>query len=932
MKARMLLLTLLLLAGCTRSFYRRSADRETYPTIAEHEVFPAYDIGRTQLKPGPGSRLADPFDPDHPPKPPDDMAAALFMARPGGMKGAKGWEKFGVTNLIEPPGWEQALGLDESGILKLDQVKAVEIALLNSREYQTALEAVYLIALSLTLNRYEFALHWFGTTATTFTHFGSDGTETNTLDSESHLGFTRNFAAGGQLLVDFANSMVFEFTGHTSTVQPGLTVTLLQPLLRHFGRKVRLESLTQGERNLLYAVRDFARFRKQFWAGIAIGGSTGGAGIVIGGEAAALGAGAPTPSTGVTGAGAATLVAPTMLLGSSISAPAAGAGLAPGGTSAAAATPGAVVATGAGTPAGVVVSSGAATGAAVGGGALSAAGAQGGGYLDLLLAMQTLRNSQDSLRRQEKAYRYYEALYPVRATVVQRDQFYQSFVAARQAVVDAQAALQSALDSFKLRLGLPPRLPVELDDALLRQFELADPSVERLRDEVEAFQRDRLKEIGNPPTAETLRRDYATLHKYADQIRAAARLAEADVDRWGRRLESPPRAEQDAEQRDRTRAAFEKLTQQLPEVTADLAKRLAEIEQHAAAVTERNREVAWTNLTERDVKSVLAVLDTVIAVQTEARIYLIELPYAGMPESDALAFAKENRLDFQNRLGIVTDAWRQVWVAAKALRGDLNFLASAVVTVAKASQYVMGIEFDGPLDRLAERNAYRASLITYQRAKRSYVELSDQIESQVRQDLRQLDRLRVDFDSAREQVLAAARQVESVRLNLAGPAAQQSPTATLDLLQGLSALLSAQNALAANYISFEQQRVQLLLDLEALQLDQRGFPTDVSIPPADHANCFPANFPRSEPRVPNRDDPDAPELPTPRRVSEPSDLSQAGGTSPSGSQSTAQGNSAPGGHALVEGQPEVHVIEPPSAPEPGPAHRTRGATGGPPGS
>jgi hypothetical protein len=821
------------MAGCTRSFYRRSADRETYPLIAQHEVFPEDDIGRTRLEPPPESRLSDPNNPDHPPKPPDDPAAALFMDRPGGLRGARGWEKDGVTDAIEPPGWEQVLGLDASGTLKLDQDKAVEIALLDSREYQTALEAVYLIALSLTLNRYEFALHWFGTTATTFTHFGADGTETNTLDSESHLGFTRNLAAGGQLLVDFANSMVFEFTGHTSMVQPRLTVTLLQPLLRHFGRKVRLESLTQAERNLLYAVRDFARFRKQFWAGIAIGGSTGGTGTVIGGEAAALGGG-----VAVLGGGAAT-TAPSVT-GAAAAAPAVT--TTPGGTGARAAAPGAVVATGApgaaaAAPAAIAVTCGGGAGAAFGGGALQVGAFQGNGYLDLLLAVQTVRNNQDSLKRQEKAYRYYEALYPVRATVVQRDQFYQSFLSARQAVVDAQAVLQSALDAFKLRLGLPPRLPVELDDALLRQFELADPSVERLRDDVETFQRDRLKEMGNPPTAEALRRDYATLHKYADQIRAAARLAAADVDRWGRQLERPARSEEDAEQRARDRAAFDKLTRQLPEVTADLAKRLAQIEQHEAEVTERNREAAWTNLTEQDAKAVLALLDTVIAVQTEARIYLIELPQAEVPEAEALAFAKENRLDLQNRLGIVTDAWRQVWVAANALRGDLNFSASALVTDAKASQYVMGLEFDGPLNRLAERNAYRASLITYQQAKRSYVELSDQIESQVRQDLRQLNRLRVDFDTARQQVLAAARQVESVRLNLAGPAAQQSPTATLDLLQGLSALLFAQNALAANFINFEQQRVQLLLALEALRLDQRGFPTNVSTRPADLTLC-----------------------------------------------------------------------------------------------
>src|SRR5207237_10802912 len=127
-------------------------------------------------------------------------------------------------------------------------------------------------ALALTLNRWDFALHWLATNATTYPHFGAGGfpTETNTLSVNSRLGFTRNLAAGGQLLVDFANSLVWEFTGGSSTISSNIAVTLMQPLLRNFSRRVRLETLTEGERNTLYAVRDFARFRKQLWANVAV--------------------------------------------------------------------------------------------------------------------------------------------------------------------------------------------------------------------------------------------------------------------------------------------------------------------------------------------------------------------------------------------------------------------------------------------------------------------------------------------------------------------------------------------------------------------------------------------------------------------------------------------------------------------------------------
>ena len=70
-----------------------------------------------------------------------------------------------------------------------------------------------------------------------------------------------------------------------------------------------------------------------------------------------------------------------------------------------------------------------------------------------------------------------------------------------------------------------------------------------------------------------------------------------------------------------------------------------------------------------------------------------------------------------------------------------------------------------------------------------------------------------------------------------------SNTGTLNILNALSGLLTARNALIGSYISYETNRVQLLLDLEALQLDDRGVPRDdraaaVNLP--DAARLVPA--------------------------------------------------------------------------------------------
>lgn len=740
MRVWVFLLTTCLLVGCSRARYRNWADRETYPIVAERILQPQYEIGRTEVVPDPASRLFDPFDLDHPPKPPDDPSAALFMARPGGMRGARNWEKDGVTDQIEPEGWELALDLDEKGVLHLNQDRAVEVALLNSRENQTAIEDVYLAALTLTLNRFEFALQWFGTNSTAFTHFGSGGApgETNTLSSTSGIGFTRNFAAGGQLLVDFANSLVFEYTNGQKQWNSNLTFQFLQPLLRGAGRKVRLENLTQQERNVLYSVRSFARFRKQFWAGIAI---------------------------------------------------------------------------------------------------------ENGGYLDLLLAIQTLRNNQENLKRQEETFRLYnETFLAGRSSPLERDQSFQGVLGARLSVIGSEITLQNRLDAYKLKLGIPPRIPVEVDSSSLDVLALSDAELEALRVEIETFQRERFAELDGPPEIPKLKQYFQTLRKFSEKLPPLILRAEAGLRDWKRDLDETPAADADQDLTAQTRRTYDDLKKQIPEITADLQRIQEAIDRHQADMLETKPEKVWETLI-GDINVVMVQVDAVISIQAQTRVYRIKLPPVHLTEEQSLDFAKTNRLDLQNQLGVVTDSWRKVWVAANALRGTLNINATANVGTdpshphpldfaSNASLYTVGFQFDGPLNRLAERNAYRASLINFQRAKRGYMALSDSVEQQIRLDLRQLRQTRLNFEIQRQSLLVATRQVESARLSLINPnRGQNSDTlaTTTQLLNSLNNLVNARNQLAGNYILYEQQRVQLLLDLEALQLDQRGFPTHDSL-------------------------------------------------------------------------------------------------------
>ena len=78
--------------------------------------------------------------------------------------------------------------------------------------------------------------------------------------------------------------------------------------------------------------------------------------------------------------------------------------------------------------------------------------------------------------------------------------------------------------------------------------------------------------------------------------------------------------------------------------------------------------------------------------------------------------------------------------------------------------------------------------------------------------------------------ISAARQVANERILLnAPPKIQQQGGGgdpTLRTLQALAQLNSARNDLAGTFIGYEQQRVQHLLNLEALTLDDRGLPAN----------------------------------------------------------------------------------------------------------
>jgi hypothetical protein len=252
----------------------------------------------------PGNRAAQrPSSPDLVPLTPDSFLDPEKIdqnqARPAdptsGMSpeayAAAGARTAGLSALLAPAGipfdQEEAAGLPKgSNPYVINPANALTLALINSRAYQTQVEQVYQTALDVTLQRWQFEPQLqVGASPSTSTRAGGVSpnpansylyrtnevlggtTGTSTLQLGTVAGVGKLFSFGSTFLVGLANQIVFNFTG-SNPIQPTVTSTLpiqfAVPFLRGGGRAVTLEPLTNAERQLLYQVRSFARFRQTF--------------------------------------------------------------------------------------------------------------------------------------------------------------------------------------------------------------------------------------------------------------------------------------------------------------------------------------------------------------------------------------------------------------------------------------------------------------------------------------------------------------------------------------------------------------------------------------------------------------------------------------------------------------------------------------------
>jgi outer membrane protein TolC len=195
-----------------------------------------------------------------------------------------------------------------------------------------------------------------------------------------------------------------------------------------------------------------------------------------------------------------------------------------------------------------------------------------------------------------------------------------------------------------------------------------------------------------------------------------------------------------------------------------------------------------------------------------------------MDESLAIELALQHRLDLKVKEGKVYDAQRAVAIKADALGAELTFLGSASFsgdekeTFKKNSGIYTGLlTIDLPFDRTSERNAYRSSFISLEKAVRDYQTLEDNIKLSIRQTLRQMSEAREGLRIQTQAVSSAETGLKSANMFF------EAGRSTLrDLLEAQSSLLTARNSLTSAVINYRMAELQFQRDAGILKIADSG--------------------------------------------------------------------------------------------------------------
>ena len=677
------------------------------------------------------------------------------------------------SSLLENRQWRKSLPVDANGSVLLNLETAMELALLHSREFQQQKEALYLSALDVTYERFQLGpVPFAGVSGQVSQEVDED---TSDFQSRAKAGFRGIAGRGTSWVVSLANRLSIELSGGDVEVGGALAnLTVTQPLLRGASRRIYLEKLTQSERSLLADARSLEQFRQGFFLHVVLGSNP--AGTV--GSSGVISAISP-PSTGVSG------------------------------------------------------------------------------FLGLVQELQRIRNQEANVAKLNDSLLQLEAAFEAGriGSRLQVDQARQALFNGQSRLLAAKSSFANRQDGYKLFLGLPPDLLMRVMDDYIESFRLSDSKLVGLQEEVN----DILSSVRNPDEVSTIE----SLRAYFDQIIGMQVRTELSMDNL--------------------RADFSKFQQVLPlrkKGFASLRKRSDLKELGMGEDTFRDRDldnlmeelnstingvssslrVFYQSLDQWDDESESLPLDIIRGrlsallngfsgtllelslVKASARLESIIMEEILISPKGSTEIASSYRMDWKNNRARLVNVWRKADLAKEDLKSDLDLVLSgdlgsdsmgAGQFESDESRIRVGIELDTPLSKVRERNRYKASLLRYQQARRSYLAYEDSILRAFRAHQRLAKLFQLNFELSRAEVRGAIAQVDLARMRLGEPPqpgrnAQFGATTARDLVNALNDLLDASNSFVEVWIGYEAMRMRYAYDMGTMQLSEEGIWLDTA--------------------------------------------------------------------------------------------------------
>jgi hypothetical protein len=288
---------LISLLGCSADSYKEAADKQVYDILSDRKQttlgYQPQAVAEGMVTPvDPPKRAFErlPLTPQPPPTippmeplrarvpfgrlsptplqslDPRPLPAAEAATRPSSRSGAFGIiaaERRARERLsLAPPGPAQLP-------TRVDLFGSVRYAVQNGRDYRTAMEDLYLSTLNVTLQRHLFEPRPFATGSLTYIGGQKDVSYRSALTATGNAGIKQQLPYGGQIVAQTLVTFVDALHGNvTNGESASLALSGTIPLLRGAGM-VNLEPLIESERKLVYQVRAFEDFRRQFVVSVA---------------------------------------------------------------------------------------------------------------------------------------------------------------------------------------------------------------------------------------------------------------------------------------------------------------------------------------------------------------------------------------------------------------------------------------------------------------------------------------------------------------------------------------------------------------------------------------------------------------------------------------------------------------------------------------